>query len=125
MATTVKPYLERVSKLNWNADETARRLGISVPLLHVLRKRHRLYHPDIDMPHFVNCHLNADGKEKKSKPLWSDDKVRLIAFAWQKTPSGVRRFTDNEAAAIWDEICAAIQADYIAIADRKRGYINR
>lgn len=120
MSKRIKPYLEPIQKLNLNAEETARRLGISVKLLDVLRKRHPLYRPDCDMPHY-----REGGQEKKSLPLWSDEKIRFIAFAWRKTPAGVRRFTDDEALVFWEDFCDAIQGEYIAVAERKRSYIKR
>lgn len=97
MAANTHERLKHVPRLIWNAQETAESLGISVWALLDLRQKHPLYHPDVERPG-----LGRPGKEQKEpRPMWSDEHVKLIAFAWRKTAQGVRQYTDDEAHQIW------------------------
>lgn len=112
MASTNKILLGSITKLYWRAEEASRRLGVSVGTLDAYRLLHPLYQPDAYMPPYRGDTLNKDGSERRQRPLWLDEKIKFIAFAWQRTPAGARRRTDDEAYADWLEICEREDEEY-------------
>lgn len=99
-----------VSPLYFTLEETAHRLGVSIRTLHELRKKHLLYAPDGSKA--------VSDSPKKDSPLWSDDLIRLIAFARSKTPQGVRQFTDDEALKIYKSKRDQMRRDYLAYIEK-------
>ncbi len=100
---------EPIPRLFWTLEETAARLGLSVRSFFVLREKHPLYAPDgsrtiIDDP-------------KKDMPLWSDDLVRLIAFARSISSQGVRQLSDDEAFRVRNGLSDARRREYLAFAE--------
>ncbi|MCD7896143.1 MAG: hypothetical protein LUG50_05640 [Planctomycetaceae bacterium] len=77
-----------VQRLFWSLEETASMLGLSPRSMYELRHQHALYAPDGSR--------TTKGDPKKDSPLWSDELIRLIAFARSKTLQGVRQLTDDE-----------------------------
>jgi hypothetical protein len=100
---------ESIPRLFWTLEETAARLGLSVRSFFVLREKHPLYVPDgsrtiIDDP-------------KKDMPLWSDDLVRLIAFARSISSQGVRQLSDDEALRVRNGLGEARRREYLTFAE--------
>ncbi|MDR1745524.1 MAG: hypothetical protein LBS30_07210 [Planctomycetota bacterium] len=100
---------EPTPRLFWTLEETATRLGLSVRSFFVLREKHPLYAPDgsrtiIDDP-------------KKDMPLWSDDLVRLIAFARSISSQGVRQLSDDEALQVRNGLGEARRREYLTFAE--------
>ena len=100
---------EPVPRLFWTLEETAVRLGLSVRSFFVLREKHPLYAPDgsrtiIDDP-------------KKDMPLWSDDLVRLIAFARSISSQGVRQLSDDEAFKVRNGLSESRRREYLTFAE--------
>ncbi len=100
---------EPVPRLFWTLEETAVRLGLSVRSFFVLREKHPLYAPDgsrtiIDDP-------------KKDMPLWSDDLVRLIAFARSISSQGVRQLSDDEALRVRNGLSESRRREYLNFAE--------
>lgn len=98
-----------VPRLFWTLGETATRLGLSERTFFELRDKHPLYAPDgsrtiVDNP-------------KKDMPLWSDELVRLIAFARTISTQGVRQLTDDEAFKVRKAMGEARRREYLALVD--------
>lgn len=95
-----------VPRLFWTLEETATRLGLSVRTFFELREGHPLYAPDgsrtiVDSP-------------KRPMPLWSDELVRLIAFARTISAQGVRQLSDDEALMVRNGMGDARRREYLA-----------
>lgn len=95
-----------VRPLCWALEGAAAQLGISTRTLFELRERHPLYAPD------GSRNLSED--PKKAMPLWSDDLIRLIAFARSLTAQGVRQLTDDEALKVRKGMGEAKRREYLA-----------
>lgn len=111
---TVSPVISRhpadpIPRLFWTLEETATRLGLSVRTFFDLREKHPLYAPD------GNRTIVED--PKRPMPLWSDDLVRLIAFARTMTAQGIRQLTDDEAMNIRNAMGETRRREYLALVD--------
>lgn len=106
-AAGTRRRIDPASRLFWTLDETAARLGLSVRTFFELRDRHPFYAPD-------GSRTIVDGP-KKDMPLWSDDLVRLIAFARTLTIQGVRQLTDDEALKVRKGMGDARRREYLAL----------
>ena len=100
---------KRVPPLAWTLEETATRLGLSVRTFHDLREKHPFYAPDGSR--------NIADDPKKRMPLWSDELVRLIAFARTFSAQGVRQFTDDEGLEIRKAMGDSRRREYLALLD--------
>lgn len=100
---------DQVPRLFWTLEQTAVRLGLSVRTFYELRDSHDLYAPD-------GTRTLAENP-KKNMPLWSDELVRLIAFARTFTIQGVRHLTDDEALKIRARMGEAKRHEYLALLD--------
>ncbi len=96
-----------VPRLFWTLEETAERLGFSSRTFKELRDKHPLYIHD-------GSRVIVDNP-KKDMPLWSDDLVRLIAFARTLTAQGVRQLTDDEALQVRNGLNEARRREYLAV----------
>ena len=85
-------FIEPVPRLFWTQEQAADRLGISVRSFFELRASHEFYAPD-------GSRCLAENP-KRDMPLWSDDLIRLIAFARSLTAQKVRQLSDSEGIAI-------------------------
>lgn len=110
-ATTIPGGLSfvPVRPLFWTLEQAAGQLGLSVRTFFELRERHPLYAPDGSR--------NLAGDPKKAMPLWSDDLIRLIAFARSLTAQGVRQLTDDEALKVRMGMGEAKRREYLAFVD--------
>lgn len=99
----------QVSKLFWNQDETAAKLGISPRALFELKQKHPFYKPDGSWAIVEN--------PKKQMPLWSDELIKLIAFARTMTEQGVRQLTDDEALKVRSGLNENKRRNYLAYVD--------
>lgn len=93
----------------WRLEEVALQLGISVRTLFQLRESHPLYEPDGSR--------TASDNPKKTHPLWSDELVRLIAFARTLTVQGTRQLTDDEAFRVRQRLGEKKRHEYLALLD--------
>jgi hypothetical protein len=98
--------VDSIPRLAWSLDQAAARLGLSTRTFFELRATHPLYAPDGSRT------IVADAK--KDMPLWSDDLIRLIAFARTLTPQGVRQLSDDEALKIRNAMANAKRTEYLA-----------
>ncbi len=97
------------SKLFWNLEETAAKLGISVRTFRDIRELHPFYSPDSSRVIVEN--------PKKDMPLWSESLVQLIAFARTLTEQGVRQLTDDEGLKIRKGMNEQKRAAYLSYID--------
>lgn len=90
----------------WTLDEAAQQLRLSSRSFFDLRNKHPLYAPDGS-----RTILDA---AKKDMPLWSDDLIRLIAFARSLTVQGVRQLSDDEALKVRQGMGDARRREYLS-----------
>lgn len=92
--------------LSWTLEQTAQQLGISPRTLFALRDKHPLYAPDSTR--------NIDDDPKKARHMWSDELVKLIAFARTMTAQGARQLSDDEALKVRNSMGEARRREYLA-----------
>lgn len=110
MPASAREHGKHVPRLVWNAQDAAEILGMSVWALLDLRHKHPLYRPDVE-----RSGLGRPGKEPKDpRPMWSDELLKLIAFAWRKTAQGERQYTDDEAYQLWLDMNEEERERYMA-----------
>ena len=89
--------------------EVAHMLGFSERNFLEVKKSHPVYAPDGTRTIVAN--------PKKDMPLWSDELIRLIAFARTLTIQGVRQLTDDEALKIRIRMGERTRRQYLALID--------
>jgi hypothetical protein len=98
-----------IRPLYWALEPAAKQLGLSSRTFFELRDKHPFYAPD--------GYRNLSDDPKKRLPLWSDDLIRLIAFARSVTPQGVRQLSDEEGLKVRKGMSDAKRRDYLAFVD--------
>lgn len=102
-------FIEPVPRLFWTLEQAAKRLGFSVRTFYELRESHPLYAPDGSR--------TIVEKPRKDNPVWSDDLIRLIAFARSFTAQGTRQLTDDEAFKVRVRMGEEKRRQYLALLD--------
>lgn len=108
-ATKYRHPADPVPRLFLTLEETAACLGLSVRSFFELRDKHGLYEPD--------GMRDITDDPKKILPLWSDELVRLIAFARTISTQGVRQLTDDEALKVRTAMGEARRREYLALVE--------
>lgn len=117
-----KKRLTHIKQINFNADEAAYYLGISIAYFYKLQEHHPLYRPDRCKPSrktdeemkALRQKMKSDAPRRPGKkgviPMWSRELLDFISFSWgvpQDAPKGTipqRELEDDEAYGLWKEM---------------------